>query len=245
MTLHKEFFFRSLRTVTFVTALGLASCTTKNTGDNVAVEPADTSEQTYVDTSTSSEVSTDSVNNSNLFDTATTSDTAPAGTTTSTNSTTTVNYAPYSTASQYCLNGMPYSTSTTGTTSTSSTSTTSTNSTGQPYWYGQGTAGLSTACVDPSQNLRITDDMMMNWGLQSFNSMQSCYEIVMARAPQYCSQGTDASTIFKMARMAMVRCFRGILRQQMNLVRWAPEQTQSYQTNDQSLYLLLQLFSQE
>lgn len=99
-------------------------------------------------------------------------------------------------------------------------------------------------CIDSNWNGRITPDMLLDYGMGTFGSMDNCYRYVVNRAKPYCTNDTNASQIFQMSKMALVRCFRNILKQQMQLAQWQPEQQQSYNSTDQSLFLLLSLFSQ-
>lgn len=104
---------------------------------------------------------------------------------------------------------------------------------------------MSPFCFDDGFGDSFGEDDLYGAGLGGFNRMQACYQTVMSMAPQYCTAGYDVNQVFQMSQMALVRCFRIILKQQMRMAHWNRPQMEAYQENDQSFYLLLQLFSQD
>lgn len=216
-----------LSTFAFLTALGLANCTTKK-GTEVDIQAAPTVDGSQYDPSTSINANT---SNGNLFDTAVTGDVPPTtGTSTTLNPTSwaSLNPPPYTTNSQYCLNGsypvFP---------------------TSQPPPSGAGTSYFPTSCLGPNPTQPPPPQTYYNWTAQSFDAMQACYDTVMASSQNYLAQGIDAETLFQSTSMALVRCFRDILNQQMTIMPWSPDQVQSYQYNDASMYYILVSFAQQ
>lgn len=215
MVRHQRLFI----TISFLAFLATFVACSSKSSTPVSVTPAetesDTSSSEYYDPSVFDSTTVD-----NLYDTSTASDELPV---------TSATDPALTTQSQMCLAG-----------STSSSNSTSYN----PSWYTGGSTSLPNTCLSP-QGGTYGQDMLFELGLDSFGAMQSCYSMVMAQGPNACSSGMDVNTIFKMTRMALVRCFRNILDQQMALVQWAPQQEQSYQNTDSTLFLLLNLFSQD
>lgn len=227
---------RSLEILVLSFALILVGCSSRSTP--VSVEPVtDTQADTDSDYDYDYNYQQASSTNSNLWDTTTTNDPVASPTPSPSPSPVTTGY-PSTPSPWTCLNGNS---------GYQAPPTTTTNS-NTPPWY-TGTApsynGISNACFKPDWGGVFGDDMLFEAGLGSFGAMQTCYETVMSKGPQYCAAGYAADQVFQMAQMALTRCFRHILRQQMQVAQWAPPQQQTYQTSDTYMYLLLQLFSQD
>lgn len=124
-----------------------------------------------------------------------------------------------SSTTQMCLNG---------------TQATSTNS------------SLQAVCYDTNAQYRSDLDLY-NMGLGSFGSLDACVSFVRNNVQTFCSAqtlvATDQAAKMQAARMALVRCFRRVLMEQMRFAQWQPEIKQNYNYNDTLLFLLLQLFS--
>lgn len=217
---------RHLEILVLCFSLCYVGCSTKS--NQVAVEPAAQTQANTNDDDYNYNYENAQNTNSNLWDTTTTNDTpAPSPTPIPTPSPTPV--SSYNPPQWACLygQGQPYPAN-------------NGSVANPPEWY-QGS--MPTNCFDGNWGGTFGNDMLYDSGVGSFGAMQTCYETVMAKSPQYCSAGYTADQVFQMSQMALIRCFRHILNQQMKVAQWSQPQQQTYQTNDAYMYYWLQLIA--
>lgn len=234
-TLWKNIFHLGLNLIFIVALQLIVGC---SSGANPATTPAT---GTTVVGGTITPIPT--LANGSLFDSTLSTDTAPAGGTTA---------SPLAAPAQVCLNsdqallGYPssqypfaYSSSSGSSAFTPSGSSSSYPYSSSTYPYTSTSSNVAPACVngaDPNQ--------FFNAGLSGFSSMESCYQLVASNAPSpYDQNQSDIDYAFLTGQLAMVRCFRNILRQQMGQFNWGPDVQQGFQGNDGAFYLMLTLLA--
>lgn len=210
----------------FATQIFLTGCVSRNREDTSLEN--NTNEPNTEYSEPSSQVNTFQSNAGNLFETTINNDPPPANN--NTNTQTNNNNSAYSTTPMQptsqeiaCLGGSAPSNS---------------------GYYTQN-PGLS-ACVQPSSQ-HLDEDYFFNTTVQSYESMSACYEHVRT-AQQRLFAGNAALSpeqtkqAFKAGRMALVRCFRGILRNQMQAAQWNRNQYQNFSNVDTQLWTMLREF---
>ncbi|MBI3296208.1 MAG: hypothetical protein HYZ71_15895 [Deltaproteobacteria bacterium] len=117
-----------------------------------------------------------------------------------------------------------------------------------PYsYYGQGATLLSGSsnpgCVAP-QSAPYGQDIFMQQALSSLGGMQNCFNAVVAVQPTSADPAALAIH-FQGAKMALVRCYRQVLRGQIAVAQWASAPTGQFNQVDANLYYMLSGFSQQ
>jgi hypothetical protein len=118
--------------------------------------------------------------------------------------------------------------------------------------------GTSTSNALPSacytSGYYLPQNSLYSIGYQSYGSMDYCFRLVMSYGQQSCggyhtmqSPTTTTTTsfaapnyaaLFQSAQMALVRCYRQVLAQQMMAAQWAPDQGQSFEGNEMMMMFL-------
>jgi hypothetical protein len=92
-------------------------------------------------------------------------------------------------------------------------------------------------------NVNYDPSTIYNAGLQSLQFMGQCYQMAAQAVPPPGAAPQDVANAFAAAQQQLVNCYQNILQQQMAFAPWQPPQQQSFQTNNQALFILLSIFA--